>query len=419
MSEALHTYVARQPVLDARQRTIGYELLFRASQEADSAQYESAERATSEVILSCFASLAEDEDMNGALGFVKISHTFLHSDLVAAIPTNGSVLCLPPDCPVDSDTLERCRELRREGLKLCLDDLQRRDSRSQLLDSVDFVRIDTRGKTRPEIRQLLRAAGSSKAKPIADKVETPEVFEQLSGIGFEYFQGYYFARPAVKVHRRIDPQQGVLVKLLMDLWNDADLTEIEQVFKVQVGLGATLLRLVNSSSRSRGVAIESVNQAIVMLGRRELRRWITLLLYAGTDRQGMGNPLLELASRRGKCVELMAIRLAGEGLGARARREEGEHGFLVGMTSLLDVLLGMSYAQVFKQIPIREDLQAAVTDGAGRMGAILNLQKLLERAEFAKLESELDKLGVTPGEFDEVQKEALSWSARLVGGVTD
>ena len=80
MSEILDTYVARQPVLDAHQRTIGYELLFRASMEADSAEYDDAEQAISEVIVSCFASLAEDEDMNGTLGLVKISHRFLHSD---------------------------------------------------------------------------------------------------------------------------------------------------------------------------------------------------------------------------------------------------------------------------------------------------------------------------------------------------
>ncbi len=126
---------------------------------------------------------------------------------------------------------------------------------------------------------------------------------------------------------------------------------------------------------------------------------------------------MELASRRGRCVELMAIRLAGEALGERERREEGDRGFLVGITSLLDVLLGMNYAKVFEQIPLRGDLQAAVTDGAGRMGTLLNLQKLLEDADFARLEFELDKLGVTPGEFDEVQQEALSWATRLSSGV--
>jgi EAL and modified HD-GYP domain-containing signal transduction protein len=419
LSQVLDTYVARQPVLDARQRTIGYELLFRASLEADSAEYDDAEQATFEVIVSCFASLAEDADLNGTLGFVKVTHWFLHSDLATALPTTSSVLCIPSDCPVDSDTIERCRQLRKAGVRLCLDNVQRRDSRSALFDSVDFVRIDTRGKTRPEIRQVLRSVGQSKAKRIADKVETPEVFEQISGIGFEYFQGYYFARPAVIVHRRINPQQAVLIKLLMDLWNEADSNEIEQVFKAQVSMGAALLRLVNSSSRSRGIAIESVSQALVLLGRCELRRWITLLLFTGTDNQGKGNPLLELASRRGRCVELMAIRLAGEDLGERARREEGDRGFLVGMTSLLDVLLGMSYAQVFKQIPIREDLQAAMTDGAGLMGTLLNLQKLLENAEFAQLECELDKLGVTPGEFDEIQQEALSWAVRLSNGISD
>ena len=113
-----------------------------------------------------------------------------------------------------------------------------------------------------------------------------------------------------------------------------------------------------------------------------------------------------------------SLRLAGETLGERERREEGDRGFLVGITSLLDVLLGVSYAKVFEQIPIREDLQAAVTDGVGRMGMLLNLQKLLERAEFAQLERELDELGVAPGEFDAVQREALSWAARLSSGLT-
>jgi EAL and modified HD-GYP domain-containing signal transduction protein len=417
LSQLLDNYVAHQPVLDVRQRTIGYELLFRDSLDADNPEYDEEERSISEAIVSGLGSLAEDEDMNRTLGFVKISHRFLHSDLATALPTSSSVLLIPPHCPADDDTVERCRKLRRKGVKLCLDDFQRHDRRSALFGGVDFVRIDTRGKKRSEIRQLLRSAGRAKARKIAGNVDTPEAFEQLSGLAFGCFQGYYFARPAMKAQRPSDPGQGVLIKLLVDLLNDADLDEIEQVFKVQVSMGATLLRLVNSSSHSRGVAIGSVKQALVMLGERELRRWVTLLLFAGADRQGMGNPLLELASRRGRCVELMAIRLVDEALGERERREEGDRGFLVGITSLLDVLLGMNYAEVFEQIPIREDLQAAVTDGAGRMGTLLNLQKLLERAEFAQLECELDKLGVKPGEFDAVQREALSWAARLSCGL--
>jgi c-di-GMP-related signal transduction protein len=248
LSQVLDTYVARAPVLDVRQRTIGYGLLFPASLHADWTEYGEAERAISEAIVRCLVSLAEDEDMNGTLGFVEIPHWFLHSDLATELPTARSVLVIPPNCPVDSDTVERCRELIKKGVKLCLDDIRRLDRRSALFDCVDYVRIDTRGKKRSEIRQLLRSAGRAKARKIAGNVDTPEVFEQ---------------------------------------------------------------------------------------------------------------------------------------------------------------------------IPIQEDLQAAVTDGAGRMGALLNLQRLLERAEFPQLECELAELGITPGEFDEVQREALSWAARLASGVTD
>ncbi len=115
----------------------------------------------------------------------------------------------------------------------------------------------------------------------------------------------------------------------------------------------------------------------------------------------------------------MAQKLADESLSEKEKREEGDRAFLVGMTSLLDVLLGIRFEKVFQQIPIREDLQAAVLEGAGRLGALLNLQKLLEEADFAQLEKDLGTFGVTPGEFDEIQHEALSWSVRLSRGLVD
>jgi EAL and modified HD-GYP domain-containing signal transduction protein len=207
-------------------------------------------------------------------------------------------------------TLKRCQALSLSKVKMCLDNLERRDSRSDLIGLVDYVRIDVRGKKKAEIRQLVRLVGRSGAKKIADKVETPEALEELLELGFDCFQGYYFARPAIKVQRRVDPQQGVLVKLLVELKKETAIEELVDLFKIQVGMGATLLRLVNKGKHDGGMAIESVYQALVMMGRRELERWVTLLLFASGERKGGGKFVIGIggAARQGHRVDGHAAR---------------------------------------------------------------------------------------------------------------
>lgn len=126
---------------------------------------------------------------------------------------------------------------------------------------------------------------------------------------------------------------------------------------------------------------------------------------------------MELAALRGKGIELMAMRLAPEELDEKARRQLGDRGFLVGMVSLLDVLLGKTYEQLFEQIPIHEDLQAAVIERAGQLGALLKIQVLLEKARFAEVEQELTALGGTPEQFDSAQQEALAWSFEMANEI--
>jgi EAL and modified HD-GYP domain-containing signal transduction protein len=146
---------------------------------------------------------------------------------------------------------------------------------------------------------------------LAEKVETVEEFRLCMELGFEYFQGYYFARPAILSGKKITPSEMVLLRLLELINSNADNEAIEEAVKRDALLSLNLLRLVNThATGSGGARIESISQALVKLGRSQLQRWVQILLYSGPDGNvELNSPLLQMATVRGRLLELMTLTL--------------------------------------------------------------------------------------------------------------
>jgi EAL and modified HD-GYP domain-containing signal transduction protein len=203
--------------------------------------------------------------------------------------------------------LARVRELKELGFKFALDDvIGHSEQVSKLIDLVDVIKIDLKGVSREADpwRKSLRGAGK---KLLAEKVETVEEFRLCLELGFEYFQGYYFARPAILSGKKISPSELVVLRLLELINSNADNAAIEAAVKRDALLSLNLLRLVNSRAAGPDRHIESVSQALNQLGRSQLQRWLQILLYSTPDgRVELNSPLLQMATTRGRLLELMS-----------------------------------------------------------------------------------------------------------------
>jgi EAL and modified HD-GYP domain-containing signal transduction protein len=406
-------FLARQPILGRDGRLVAFELLFRAAPEHEDAQLTDYAAATAAVI-SHASQLGMQQVVGDQIAFVNVDEVVLMSDFVRFLPADKVILEILETVEPTSVLLARIAELKRLGFKFALDDVIAHSPQvGKLKELVDVIKIDLQGVGRDELAELVHSLRRPGQKLLAEKVETPEEFALCLELGFEYFQGYYFARPAILSGKKITPSEMVLLRLL-DLINaDANNAAIEEAVKRDPLLSLNLLRLVNSHLTGGGLArIESVSEALVRLGRSQLQRWIQILLYSGPDGSvEFASPLLQMATTRGRLLELMTLTLRpGDVASANAA-------FTIGIMSLMDALFSVPMRAILENVEVSPEVRAALLERAGQYGAMLRVVEELEGANCTRtLAAALDTLGLSVKELRDIELAAFGWVRELSAG---
>ncbi|MDP2110282.1 MAG: EAL domain-containing protein [Thiobacillus sp.] len=404
--ETQDIFLGRQPILDRDQRIVAYELLFRSANTA-SASISDDMQATASVIHHAFSEMGVHAVLGTQLGFINVSADMLLSDLVEFLPKSQIVLELLETIIVTEAVVERCRALKLLGFALALDDFVYDDTYLPLLALVDIVKVDMLQHTQDELRSAVSRLKQWPVKLLAEKVDSAEQAAYCQALGFDLFQGYYFARPSVLSARRADPAQVALTQLLGLVLRDADTQQIEQVFKQHPGLTYNLMRLVNSVASGVRHSIASVSQAIMVLGRKQLQRWLQLLLFTLQAGAPYPSPLLLLAATRGRMMEL----LAGK---QQCSVDYCDEGFMAGILSLIDVLIDRPLADIIGELGLGERLAAALLRREGEMGALLQLVESVEHHDLSRTLSLLAQCGgLSLSELTMAEIEAMCWANQV------
>ncbi len=402
-------FLGRQPILDRNQEIVGYELLFRSA-DIDHAVFESYSHASASVIAHALSSFGIHEVLGGKFGFVNVHLRVLLSEMLELLPVGQTVLELLEMIELDEQVVERCRELKELGFLLALDDHEFDPNNTEIYSVVDIIKIDillTGMEALPEIARQLR---KFPVKLLAEKVETIEQFQICYDLGFEFFQGYFFARPVVLKRKKIDVSGLAMLKLLQQLTMDAPVNVIEQTFKENPALSYNLLRLVNSVAMGMREKIKTLRHAIVMLGVNHLRRWIQLSLFAGHDSRSINHPLLEMAAVRGRLLEILVRQLSNADFGD----ERAEAAFMVGILSLLDVLFETPMEEIISNLNLNDDVSLALLKRNGPLGRMLTLAEKLEVTDFDAVNVLLKECGVSLDQLLTAQLEAFNWRSSII-----
>jgi EAL and modified HD-GYP domain-containing signal transduction protein len=421
-------YLGRQPVLDRNQALFGYELLFRSTPvgQADIAAGSPAAgtpasgtpdrpspglNATAAVIAHA-AQLGLARAIGDAHCFLNVDADVLGSDIYAFLPRERTVLELAASVIPDEAVLARLAELAGHGFQFALDGVGGDTDRLQkLLPLARFVKLDLRATPQPALAGLVARLHGMNKTIVADKVETREAYQACLGLGIDYFQGFYFARPSVLGGRKLSPSQMAVLNLMKLVTSDVDNADIERAVKRDVTVAMNLLRLVNTPAVGAGKRIDSVSQALLVLGRRQLQRWLQIMLYAEPDTQGHNQtPLLMLATTRGRLMELLAQRLRP------GQRYLSEIAFTVGIMSLMDVLFGIPMADIVEQIPVSEEISTALLRRSGFFGELLKLAECIEAPDEhddGALPA-LRGLAISGDDMVELEMAAFQWSDSVV-----
>jgi EAL and modified HD-GYP domain-containing signal transduction protein len=200
-----------------------------------------------------------------------------------------------------------------------------------------------------------------------------------------------------------------LLKLLTLIADDADTGLLDSIFREEPKLAYSLLRLVNSAALSPGSPITSFNQAITLLGRRQLQRWLQLLVYSDPNNGQHPNPLLQKAAARGRLLELLARQIVP----AAPIENLADSAFMVGTFSLLDVLLGMSFTEILRQLPLPDIAQKALLEQKGELGELIAVVTAVDKHALEAASGRLQALGISGDSYFEAQLEAFGWAAKI------
>lgn len=399
-----NAYIARQPIVDGEHRLIAYELLFRHSAHAQSAHIDTDVDAGITVISNTLCNMGTEWLLKGKLAFVNMEVAMLMSSFSTLLPQENVVIEVLETVPVTPEVLARLRELREAGYRFALDDFNYLPESEPLLPLADYVKLDVLAHTPEELTRLVYAIRKYPVKLVAEKVETPEQFRHCLSLGFDYFQGYYFARPENIVTRIINPTHATVLQLMEKVRTDADIKDLENLFKKDVALTFKLLRYINSAGFGLSCEVQSIRHAVSILGMQPLYRWLSLLLVtAGT---GPTAPTLaRTAITRGRLCELL-------GKQSLARNDQ-DNLFIVGVFSLLPALLEITMEQLLDRVVIPESFADALLNRLGLYGPFLALAEAMESGELQRLEDLSTSLMLTTGRVNEAHMQALAWVEQL------
>ncbi|MFA9460764.1 EAL and HDOD domain-containing protein [Thiohalorhabdus methylotrophus] len=356
-------HIARYPVLDREQELFGYELQFR-DPDNPGADASHLARELPTALVDTLDSPEFGKLLGGRTAFIHVSPEFISRGFADLLPAERCVLELVQTVEPDQALIDQLLGASRKGFRLALSLLIADPGYRPFYEVVDYIKVDFNLVGDEALDDLLVSLPDNGATLIAENVHSREAFEEAQDRGFHLFQGTFFARPSQITTESLSLQQTALLTLYKQVSGEAEFDEIEATFKENPDLSYKLLRLINSPAFHRAKDIHSIRQALALLGKFNLRKWIALLLYSGAGRGDIRNPLLEEAVIRGRLMELAAGHMDEDPYFA-------ESAFITGAFSLIEALVQRPLGQVVEEVRLDTDIADALLSRSGPLGDLL------------------------------------------------
>ncbi len=399
----MHFHIGRQPIFDGNQRVIGYELLYRQREGAFS-NVTDGDQATSQIIVNSFWEMGLGKVVGAHKAFVNVTRNFLiHGELLPP-PGNQLVIEILEDILVDSEITEAVRDLKQRGYTIALDDFSYHPDLTPLLELADIVKLDVLDLGLDQLGEHVRILRNYPVKLLAEKVETPEMFDHCRELGFDWYQGYFLCRPRVLSGRRMPANRVNAMRMMAKLQrSEIDIKGLEELVSQDPTMSYKLLRYINSAAFTPGKKIESIHHAIVYLGEREIRRWANLIALTGVDDKP--EELITTSLVRARMCELLA--------GATGA-DKKDSAFIVGLFSTLDALMDQPIDTVLEQLPLSPEISEALLHHTGPYARLLDTAIAHERGEWDDVRAS----GIDGETVASAYLAALEWAETTMSNVS-
>jgi EAL and modified HD-GYP domain-containing signal transduction protein len=395
-------FVARHPVFNAKSDLFAYELLFR-NQNEEVASITDGNAASSQVILNAFVDMNFHAIAKYHPVFINLTGDFIMGELPLPMAPDTLIIELPEEVELSEDLIKVLRGFSNRGYTLAINNPDLDQPNEALLSTADIVKIDLQRCDRERLAGQLSGLRGFEVKLLAEKIETHEDFEWTKELGFDYFQGFFFAKPKTFTAQSIKPNRLAVLRILATLQNpDCDISELEELISNDVSMSYKILRIINSALYSMPRTIDSVKQAIMALGLKAIRDWVAIISL--TDIDDKPRELVALSLQRARMMQSLA----------ELKQQDPDAAFTAGLFSCIDALMDQPMGQIMSELPLANDIVRALLDHEGAMGELLELVIRYEQGDWDQLASE----NLTVEELRQHYLDSIQWSSDLINEIS-
>jgi len=387
------TPMARQPIFDEHQKVVAYQLLYRP--EDGGVANVTGSDLSGEMILSVYTSISDAGAIRRVPAFLPVDRELLLSGAIPDLARKQVVIELEPGSEPDPQYDRAVLNLMKDGYRICLGGFSYSPRYDNLLKMAQIVKLDVRRFDDAQLQQQLDLITPLKVALLAEGIEQFSQLERCVEMGFRLYQGSFLSKPKRVEGRRVSANQVTLMQLIQELQSPTATPEkLEALILRDPVLTFKLLRIVNSAAYTLVRKVDSIAQAVVLLGLEQVRKWATLIaMSANRDKpEELARQLLI----RGHMSELIA-----EG----TNRPNTSSYFMAGMMSGLHAMLDIDQEALLEQVSLADDIKQAIRDGSGPIGAVLSNVIHYESGDWDLLPTDFDA-----GLYEQAYRTSLRWA---------
>lgn len=384
---------------------MAYELLFRSNTE-NRANVVDGDLATGQVLLNALVEIGLDNLVGNRLAFINFTRRFLLDENLLPPDKSRIYIEVLEDIEPDDEFVAALQRVAQAGYRIALDDFVFADKYRPLVKLAHAVKLDVRTLAPQQLREhvtTLRDLGVREL--LAEKVETPDEFVLCMDLGFDLFQGYFLSKPKIVSGKTIPNNRMVTLQLLAELQDPkVQLDGLEKIISCDVPLSFKLLQSVNSSAMGLRRKVESIRQAIMLLGFDRLRMLASLISLSGFN--DAPQAMMITALNRAKMCELLGMDL---------KRDDASSFYLAGLFSMLEILLCSPLAEIIPALHLTHDVEVAILKYEGLIGEALACVIAVERVEW----DGNGLLGLTPAQIQQAYLKAIAATEQSQAAISE
>ncbi|WAA11086.1 EAL and HDOD domain-containing protein [Fervidibacillus albus] len=402
----MEIYIARQPIYDRNRSVYGYELLYRNGKRHNEA-IQNGDKQTIDVLVNSFYRFDIEKLTNHKFVFINFTKNLLLENVPLHFPPHQLVIEILENIPITEDILHVCKKFKEKGYRIALDDFTFDNAHmhlEEILPLIDIIKIDFPYTSSSDRRKMMNIKQRYPIQMVAEKIETEAEFKQAYNEGFDLFQGFFFHKPMIFSKREIPTGFYSRIKLMDEIKKpEPDINRITTIIENDLSLSYNILKMINKHFIRKN-KIKSIGQAIVLLGLKEIQRWIFIISLQESigEKDEVTKELLHTSLLRAKFNEFFAKDVLHV-------KDFGEY-FLTGMFSMIDTILHIPMANVVTELPLQDSITAALLGEENKHRRVLNIVKAIERADWETVTHSIEQFGIEEVELFSIYLKAMKWA---------